>query len=211
MRSPAGLFYAAEDADSEGGEGLFYLWRMQQLEEVLGKEDAAWFGDICNVSPHGHDLDEASGMQTGRNILYRGATAPSDMERFEAVRLKLLEARSRRVRPFRDEKILTDWNGLMIAALAMGGRILNEPEYRDAAATAARLILADMRRQDGRLLHCRYADNREIAATLDDYAFLVWGLIELYEASMDASFLESALELQRCMQHDFADEAGAIS
>ena len=208
LSSPEGLFYAAEDADSEGGEGLFYLWERRELDELLGKPEAAWLSALFDVRPGGNFEEEAGGGFNGRNILCQAATDSVDATRWESARRKLLAAREERARPFRDEKILADWNGLMIAALAMGGRLLARPEYVDMATAAARRLLAGLRQPDGRLLHCRYGGGEVVAATLDDYAFLVWGLIELYQASQDASFLKEALALQQRMQAEFGDAAG---
>ena len=208
LTSPEGLFYAAEDADSEGEEGLFYLWERGELDELLGEPGAAWLSAHFDVRQGGNYEEEAGGGFTGRNILYQAATDSLDAARWESARKKLLAAREQRVRPFRDEKILTDWNGLMIAALAMGGRFMAEPRYIEAAARAARRLLAERRAADGRLLHCRYADGNEVVAMLDDYAFLVWGLIELYQASQDAFFLKEARALQQLMQAEFGDRAG---
>ena len=127
-------------------------------------------------------------------------------ERIEKIRTKLFAAREKRVHPYKDDKILTDWNGLMIAALAKAAQALGlalsdqdnqgDQDYSLAARRAADFILAKMRRPDGRLLH-RYRDGPGIEANLDDYSFMIWGLIELYEAVFDAEYLQAALDLTR--------------
>ncbi|MDX8403493.1 MAG: thioredoxin domain-containing protein [Mariprofundaceae bacterium] len=216
MTSPKGLFYSAEDADSEGEEGLFYLWTVDELEHALGKKGAALIGQVFNVENSGNFLDEASGKKSGRNIFYRdtdwdGLAKKAGLNRdelekqIESARQRLFKLREERVHPFKDEKVLVDWNGLMIAALAMGGRILNEPAYTEAAEKAAKLILDKMRQKDGRLLHRWNSGDAGIAATLDDYAFFVWGLIELYQAGFDSSVLNASIELNSIMMKEFED------
>ena len=218
LAAPEGGFFCAEDADSEGEEGRFYTWTLDELRAALGAEEAAFAADIFHATEAGNYRDEASGRATGRNILYRGESdeetarrlgVPLDAfrARLERVRRGLFAARQRRVRPHRDEKVLTDWNGLMIAALARAGRALGEPAYVDAAERAARFVRERLSRPHGRLLH-RYADGEAaVPAFLDDYAFLAWGLIELYEAAFDASHLEAALALKDEILAHFEDRA----
>lgn len=216
MTSPEGLFYSAEDADSEGEEGLFYLWTVDELEQALGKKDAALIGQVFNVERSGNFLDEVSGKKSSRNIFYRDAdwnklTKKTGLNRdelnrrIESARQRLFKLREGRIHPFKDEKALVDWNGLMIAALAMGGRLLNEPAYTEAADKAAMHILDKMRLKDGRLLHRWNRGDVGIAGTLDDYAFFVWGLMELYQAGLDSSVLNAALELNSIMMKEFED------
>jgi uncharacterized protein YyaL (SSP411 family) len=128
-----------------------------------------------------------------------------------AARDKLFEVRERRIHPHKDDKVLTDWNGLMIAALARGAQVLEETEYADAAARAAGFVLDRMRTPDGRLLH-RYRDGEaKITAHLDDYAFLIWGLIELYEATFEVPYLKTALELNgHMLDHFWDDHSGGL-
>jgi uncharacterized protein YyaL (SSP411 family) len=124
------------------------------------------------------------------------------------VREKLLASREQRVRPLRDDKVLTDWNGLMIAALARGGRVLDEPGYGEAAAGAAGVVLTRMRDDEGRLFH-RYREGESaIPGLLDDYAFFTWGLLELYEATFDVSYLREALDLTDLLLTHFRDPEG---
>jgi uncharacterized protein YyaL (SSP411 family) len=217
MASPEGAFYAAEDADSEGVEGKFYLWTESELREVLADEEAALIIDVFNVEAEGNFAD-ATGEPGGANVLYmdrdlsevaaeRGVAEDVLRTRLEAAREKLFRARERRVRPARDDKILADWNGLMVAALAQGARAFDEPAYAEAGARAAAFILANMRDGDGRLYHRHRDGEAGVAGFLDDYAFLTWGLLELYEATFDVAFLKVALELAAATVALFRDGA----
>jgi uncharacterized protein YyaL (SSP411 family) len=216
MTDPGGGFYAAEDADSEGVEGKFYLWTKNEILDLLGEEDGNRFARIFDVKEAGNVRDEAAGEKTGSNILrmrrslaVRAAelAIPEDeLRRFiESARRKLFAARQQRVHPQKDDKILTDWNGLMVAALAKAARAFDSSEYLEAAERAASFVLSRLRRPDGRLLH-RYRDGEAgIAATADDYAFLIWGLRELYETSFDVGYLTTALDLQKDMLLHYLD------
>ena len=217
MTAPEGGFYSAEDADSEGEEGKFYLWTEDEIREILGKEDADLINMVFNVEKGGNFSEEATGRNAQRNILYLKASLTESAsllnmdeqeleKRIEASREKLFSARERRVHAHKDDKILTDWNGLMIAALAKGASAFNEPEYAEAAKQAADFILKTMRKADGRLLHRYRGGDAGIQANLDDYAFLVWGLIELYEATFNVSYLQTALKLNNDMIRQFWDD-----
>ena len=217
MTDQKGGFYSAEDADSEGVEGKFYVWTEDEIRKVLKGEEADLIINVFNVKKSGNFSDEASGENTGANILhlektltevaFKNKTSVDELkERVETARQKLFTARNKRIHPHKDDKILTDWNGLMIAALAKGAQVCNEPEYADAAKRAADFILTDMRRQDGRILH-RYRDGHAaILANVDDYAFLIWGLLELYETVFDVHYLQTALDLNNEMIKYFWDE-----
>ena len=220
MTAPEGGFCSAEDADSEGEEGKFYLWTQEEVRQALGNnEEADFVARVFNIEKDGNFAEQATGRRSGVNILHLRKTLgelafdlnPSQQDlqtHLEAIRQKLFAYREKRVHPMKDDKILTDWNGLMIAALAKGAQAFDEPEYTEAACRAADFILGNMRKPDGRLLH-RYRDGQAgVEANLDDYAFLVWGLIELYEAIFDARHLEVALELTRDMVRHFWDEDG---
>jgi len=216
MTSPEGAFYSAEDADSEGEEGKFYVWTWDAFETVLGKETAAFWKSILNLKKEGNFSEEVSGRLTGGNILHM--TRPLDamvsdvdmdlprlLHRWKEVRSKLFEHRKQRIYPLKDDKILTDWNGLMIAALAMGGRILNNTEYINAAKKGAAFILARMTKENGHLYH-RYRNGKAgINAHADDYAFLTMGLLELYRATFDVSYARQAIILQEQMISYFWD------
>jgi uncharacterized protein YyaL (SSP411 family) len=219
MRSPEGGFFSAEDADSEGVEGKFYLWTEQEIRTILPPDEAELIVRAFHVKRDGNFREEASGKILGANILYTGkslADMASEMnlpveeieKKIDSARHRLFQVRERRVHPRKDDKILTDWNGLMIAALARGAQVFREKAYSDAAEEALDFILKRMRRPDGRLLH-RYRDGEaSIAAHLDDYAFLVWGLIETYEATFHARFLKTALELNTDMILHYWDQKG---
>jgi len=211
MQAPEGGFYSADDADSEGEEGRFYVWRMQQLIDVLGEKDAAFAAHVYGVQADGNVHDEATGKKTGVNVLHMAHPPGSAKEsaHLESIRLKLLAARDKRVHPFRDDKVLTDWNGLMIAALSIAGRALNEPAYSAAASRAADFLLNSMRKDDGTLLHRWRLGEAGLAAHLDDYAFFIWGLIDLYQSSFDTRYLASALSLNDTMQQQFSAPGGA--
>jgi hypothetical protein len=219
MTSPEGGFYSAEDADSEGEEGKFYLWTLAEIENVLSREEADLAAAVFTTKKNGNFVDEATGRETGKNILVLKkplAAIASDMaiplevliRRLESARAQLFAARTKRVHPHRDDKILTDWNGLMIAALAKAAQAFDEPRYADAARRSADFILANMIDAKGRLCH-RYRDGEAaVTAFLDDYAFLCWGLIELYEATFESSYLQRALDLNAAMLKWFWDQEG---
>jgi uncharacterized protein YyaL (SSP411 family) len=213
MTDPAGGFYSAQDADSGGEEGRFYLWTPAELEAVLGKDDAALFASAFDVTPAGN-------FEGHRSILHRVADDATLAERFHtdaaavtarlrAARSKLLAARGQRERPRCDEKVLAAWNGLMIGALAQAAQVLDEPRYRAAAAKAAEFILAHQRR-DGALLRRWAGGEAAVPALLSDYAFLVHGLLDLYEATFDLRWLTTARDLGQEMVTRFVDPAGGF-
>jgi uncharacterized protein YyaL (SSP411 family) len=222
MRAPIGAFYSAEDADSEGEEGKFYLWTEEQIRRVLSPDEADLIIKVFNVGKEGNFHEEATGGRSGRNILHlrRGLQEiASDLkipeQRLRAhlgsAREKLFAAREKRIHPHKDDKVLADWNGLMIAALAKGARVLDEPGYAKAAKGASDFILHHMRNPNGRLLH-RYRDGQPaLPANVDDYAFLIWGMIELYETTFEVRFLQRALELNDdLVKHFWDEEAGGL-
>jgi len=216
MMSPEGGFYSAEDADSEGEEGKFYLWTVNEIKKVLSSKDAGVAIKIFNIKPEGNFLDESTKKTTGSNILYqsvpvekRASQLNITIEDFskltEKIRQNLFGIREGRVRPFLDDKILTSWNGLMIAALAKASLALNKPEYLKTAQKAA-FFITNVLTEEGRLLH-RFRDGESsVQGFLDDYAFLIWGLIELYDASLDAQFLKLSVELNETLLEHFWDE-----
>ncbi|HDR15385.1 MAG TPA: thioredoxin domain-containing protein [Desulfobacteraceae bacterium] len=214
MQSPEGGFYSAEDADSEGVEGKFYLWTEEELRRILSAEEAQFIIQAFNVKEQGNFAEEATKKTTGANILYPGrlpAQITSEFsvqdtgELLNAARKKLFEAREKRIHPHKDDKILTDWNGLMIAALARGARVLEDERYAHAALNAAGFILERMRTPEGRLLHRYREGDADIMANLDDYAFFIWGLLELYAATFDAVHLKTALNLSEILLAHYWD------
>ena len=217
MTASEGGFYSAEDADSEGKEGKFYLWTQEEIRRALGNEELDFVARVFNIEKDGNFVEQTTGRKSGDNILHLGkalAEFASDLnlsqqdlqENLEAIRQTLFAHREKRIHPMKDDKILTDWNGLMIAALAKGAQAFDEPEYAEAACRAADFILGNMSKPDGRIWH-RYRDGQAgVEANLDDYAFLAWGLIELYEATFNTRYLEAALKLTDNMVGHFWDE-----
>ncbi|RLL52687.1 thioredoxin domain-containing protein [Mariprofundus sp. EBB-1] len=206
MRHTNGAFYAAEDADSEGEEGKFYLWNSVEINTLLGKRAAA-FMQAYGVEKNGNFNDETKRKKNGENILHQSGTI--DLERFAADRKRLMDARDQRIRPFLDDKILTDWNGLTIAALSITGRILNEPHYIEAASKSADFILKHLHK-DGVLKHRWRKGQAAIHGQLEDYSSMVWGLTELYEASLEPRWLASALSLNKTMLQRFKGKDGGF-
>jgi uncharacterized protein YyaL (SSP411 family) len=219
MKSTSGGFFSAEDADSEGEEGKYYLWSLDEIREVLGEKEVTLAAAVFRVEEGGNFVDPMTGENTNRNILHMGEP-PAELgprlgisegslrQRLAAVRLRLFSARESRVRPAKDNKILADWNGLMIAALAKASWAFGDGAYLKAARNAANFILRSMRTPEGKLLHRHREGSSGITAHLDDYAFMIWGLIECYEASFDVTFLREALKLQEMMTQHFWDREG---
>ncbi|HEY7153964.1 MAG TPA: thioredoxin domain-containing protein, partial [Gemmataceae bacterium] len=210
MTSPDGPFYSTLDADSEGEEGKFYVWTAAEIEQVLGREDAELFAAVYGVEPEGN-------WEHGQNILHRVKTfaqyarlngmSEADLRsRLDACRRKLFEVRSHRVWPGRDDKALTSWNGLMIGALAQAAQVLERPDYAETAGRAADFILTRMRTKDGRLLRTWSAGSEpKLNAYLEDYSFLLDGLVSLYEATFAPRWIEAALDLTEVMIDQFWD------
>lgn len=209
MTAPHGGFYSAEDADSEGEEGLFYVWTPDEVRNVLGQ-------DMGNLFCHFYDISAAGNFE-GRNIphITRSLEAFAGQVGMEVDAVgkalkesgqKLFAVREKRIHPLKDDKILTSWNSLMIAALAKGYQVLQEPAYIRAASEAIDFILGTLRSDSGTLFR-RYR-NGHVAydGYLDDYAFLIWGLLEVYESTFDIRYFEEALQLQRKMLELFGDE-----
>ncbi|MBI2979255.1 MAG: thioredoxin domain-containing protein [Chloroflexi bacterium] len=217
MTSPEGGFYSAEDADSEGEEGKYYLWTLEEIKRVLALDQANMFIKVFNIRENGNFTDEVADGKPGRNIPHLtrpveeiasdfSMTVPELRERWESMRRVLLACRDKRVHPHKDDKILTDWNGLMVSALAKGARVFNEPRYADAAERAVDFVLNNMLAPDGRLLH-RYRDGEAaLPAHLDDYAFLIQGMLELYETTFKVSYLKRAIEFNNQMIKHFWDD-----
>ena len=219
LLDPGGAFHSAEDADSEGEEGLFYVWTMDELVEVLGAQDAHLVALAYGADDEGNFREEATGVQTERNILHRPLDQrerllrenldPDEvLKRMPALLEKLMAVRVDRVRPFLDDKVLTDWNGLMIAALASGAKAFDAPRYRDAAARAADFVLMNLVREDGRLVKRWRAGDADHDAMLEDHAFLAWGLVELYEATGEVRWLREAQRIADLALEHFWDEDG---
>jgi hypothetical protein len=217
MKARSGGFCSAEDADSEAEEGKFYFWTQDEIRRLLGPAEAKLVIKAFEVDKAGNFVEPQTEERTGRNILHMkkpardlasslGISEDALRQRLSAARLSLFSARDRRVRPYKDDKILTDWNGLMIAALAKAAQVFGDKVYLTAAQNAVKFIVDNMREVDGRLFHRHREGESAITANLDDYAFLIWGLIECYEASFDASFLKMALRLQADLTKHFWDK-----
>jgi uncharacterized protein len=221
LRHPDGAYYAAEDADSEGEEGTFYLWTLAEFERLFPTADVEWLRVLLSVRLEGN-FGDAHGGAAGANILYLhedfpAAAARQEMpeadlrRRWEDTRRVLLDVRQERPRPHRDDKVLADWNGLMIAALAKAGAALGEPGWIAAAAQAADFILGRLGDGDGRLRHSWRDGASTAPGQAMDYAAMGWGLIELYEAGGEARRLRQALELTETLRAHFEDaEAGGF-
>jgi len=217
LTSSEGGFYSAEDADSEGEEGKYYFWTPAEILEILGEEDGKQYSKAFNVEAGGNFAEQATGKLTGASIPYlKNVQAQladglgvdeSDRDKFIGeAQARLLQVRNRRVHPSKDDKILTDWNGLMIASLAKGAVVLNEPKFAGIAAKAADFLLDKMILPNGDLQH-RYRNGEAgIIGKLDDYSFLVYGLIELHQATFDIKYLSRAIEINDRMLEKFRDD-----
>jgi hypothetical protein len=208
MTDPGGGFHAGEDADSEGREGAFYIWREDEIREILGEPDAEVFCDYYGVTGAGNFEQGESILHVAGSIdeiAVKLKTSPEEVgARLALARERLLERRNKRPRPHRDDKIITSWNGLMISALAKGGAVLGEERYVQAAARAGAFTLESLR-VDGRLMRYWRAGRVVEKAFLDDYAMLILGLIDLYEATFDSRWLGEARLLAEQMIDLFAD------
>ncbi len=212
MKSAEGGFCSSEDADSEGSEGKFYLWTVDEFRSVLG-QDAELFLKVFG-------LDETSGVgDSGGHVLEMrrrprewahelGVSEGEFVSRLESARSKLRAARDLRVRPKRDDKVLCDWNGLVLVALAKASRALGRYEYALEGESLADFLLSRMKGSDGHLIHARRGE-MTVPATLDDYAFVIWGLLELYESTFETRLLKASLSLAREMVSMFWDETSS--
>ena len=209
MTSPEGGFYSAQDADSEGEEGKFFVWTAEEIEEILGEEEAELLGQSYGVTPAGNFEGK-----TILNLKYTvadvaqqaGAAVETVAERLAAARQRLFAVREERVKPERDDKVLTEWNGLMIHALAEVGVVLGREDALDAAKKSADFVLAEMSQENGFLFRS-YKDGRaRFNAYLEDYAAFARGLVALYEATFELRWLAEAVRLTKIMQSQFADE-----
>jgi uncharacterized protein YyaL (SSP411 family) len=198
MTSPEGGLYSATDADSEGEEGRFFVWEEAELRRLLGA-DADRFVAFYGVTPGGNF--------EGRNIPWVPRPDEAEWEALAPARATLYEARAKRPAPLRDEKVLAGWNGLALSALAFGGRVLGEPRHVAAAERAAAFVLEHLVK-DGRLQRTWVAGAAGVPAFLDDHAFVVQGLVDLYEATFELRWLEAALQLAEQAEALFGDPQG---
>jgi len=217
LMSPEGAFYSAEDADSEGEEGKFYTWKKSEIEDALEGEMASIFMQVYNVHDEGNFDNESTREKTGLNILHLKqsvdiATELTNLSREELsslldkARTNLFIRRERRVRPSLDDKILTDWNGFMIAAMAKATVAIGDEKHIEVAEKALWFILETMLDEKQGLYH-RYKDGDvAIGAFLDDYAYLIWALLEMYEATFKPEYLVQAKNLTDDLMKNFWDE-----
>ncbi len=216
LSAPEGAFYSAEDADSEGEEGRYYLWELEEIKSVLNG-DSDLIVKIFGIEEEGNWIDQMHGGKNGTNILHLKKDlketalelnlSEKELEqKVETARGKLFEQREKRIHPFKDDKILTDWNGLMISSLARASRIFGEIEYLVAAERAMNFILGKMKSENGKLLHRFRRGEAGAPAHIDDYSFIISALIDLYEASFKMEYLKIAFELNKVMIKHFWDE-----
>lgn len=209
MTSSEGGFFSAEDADSEGIEGKFYLWEYNEIINILGGEDGRFFCNYYNITLEGN-FEKKNIPNLISADLYEIEDDKILKNKLNILRDKLFQEREKRIHPHKDDKILTSWNGLMIAALSYGGRVFKNKNYIEAAKRAVEFILNNLVREDGRLL-ARYRDGEAAyLGYLEDYTFLIWGLIEIYESTLEDVYLSKALELNSEMLRLFSDEKGGF-
>ena len=219
MMSEEGGFYSAEDADSEGEEGKYYLWTEKELKDILDKDEFVFVKKYFNIETEGnlYKKGQPGEIFGNRNIFYKGLQEQtraditkeivvSDTGKWEKIREKLYGIRAKRIPPDKDRKILTDWNGLIIAALAKAAQVLEDEDFLEVAKKAADFIFRRLEDSSNHLLH-RYSEGyAAIPGFLDDYAFLIWGLLELYKATFSNEYLQKALDLNKVLFLDFWDE-----
>lgn len=200
MTAPEGGFYSAQDADSQGEEGKYYVFSRAEILDRLGEKEGSAFCDAYDISPRGN----FEGYSIP-NLLYNFSF--EDMsERFESQRKTLLTYRAERMSLHKDDKVLTAWNGMMIAAFANAGSVFGQRRYLDAAVNAEKFITEKLVKRDGRL-KVRYREQEAAGdGYLDDYAYYVWGLLELYETTKKVGYLQKAIDLNTVILNDFSDE-----
>ena len=224
MTAPEGGFFSAQDADSQDPfdstkkrEGAYFVWKKSEIDAIFPEKEAGIVEYFYGIEEKGNALSDPHHEFEGQNVLYRAHPSEETASRFKITaddvgkiildaNQKLLQFRSRRPTPHLDDKVLTDWNGLMISAFSFASRVLDEPRYKKAAENAAKFIDKNLKDKDGRLLH-RYRDGEAaISATLNDYAFLAEGYLGLYEATFDERWLKEALALTESMLSLFWDK-----
>lgn len=209
LRSPEGAFYSSLDADSEGQEGKYYVWKPEQVFEALGEEDGRWFNELFGITAignfeHGTSVPALSSTPESLAVKYR----MSEQEfwgKIEPLKKKLFEARERRVRPGRDEKVLTSWNCLMISSFAHGYKIIKDERYLTIARDAANFVLRTLC-PNGRVLRSWGRDKARFNGYLDDYACLIQALLDLVSVDFQQTWLDRAVEITDSMIQHFWDE-----
>jgi uncharacterized protein YyaL (SSP411 family) len=211
MTSPEGGFYSTQDADSEGHEGKFFVWTLEEVSSLLGERASDVFARAYDITPSGN-FEGKNIPNLKRPMADVAAELQISMDELksslEQSRKKLFEARERRIKPDRDEKVITAWNGLMLASFAEAGVVLNRPDYLNIARSNARFVLDNLR-SDGLLLRTHKAGVSKFNAYLEDYAFFIEGLTTLYETTGEIAWLNEALALADKMIDEFWDETNA--
>ena len=211
MTPPAGGFFAAQDADSGGEEGTFYVWNPRSLGDTVGRDAAPVVAAHFGVTPQGNFENRETVLSVVKTVPELAADFGRTGEEIDAIlqdaRKTMYDVRAKRVWPGTDDKLLSDWTALAISAFALAGRVLNEPRYEAAARAAADRILANATR-DGRLLHRQKAGNADIPGFASDYAFFIEALLDLYEATFETRYFTEAVRLQRVFDAEFEDPRG---
>jgi len=209
LKNSEGAYCTGEDADSEGIEGKYYVWDLEEIRNLLSPDLFNLAQTTFNLEGWGNYLDEATRRRTGNNILYRSVgDSLTDNEDFTEISSQLLEHRSQRIRPLLDDKVLTDWNGLMITALSRCGMVLGDSELIHRAEKCMQFIREFMMPESGRLLHRWRAGEAGISGFLDDYAYMIMGLLALYEATDKEEYCTLALTFTRTVLDNFRSEKG---
>ncbi len=210
MTTEEGAFCSAEDADSEGVEGKFYVWETEEIYNIL-EEGSHSILDLYNINENSNFDDESTGQNTGKNILHLDQNNEQELINLFSLEQKLIDerralynAREKRVHPHKDDKVLTDWNGLMIAALARAAFVFEEDKYLQLAENAVHFI-KDKLKGDNYLLHRYREGDSAIKGTIDDYAFFTWGLLELYQTTFKIEYLNFSMELNNYILENFWD------
>jgi len=220
MKSDSGAFFSAEDADSEGEEGLFYIWSEGELKEVLKSDEFYFFKHLYNIEPQGNFLEETTKQENGKNIIY----LKDELEKFSSIfsleenlikeeskriKSKLKNYRNKRKRPILDDKILTDWNSMVISSLSKISRLKNNHQSLDTAIRCNEFIEKNMI-NNGDLNHCYRNNVSSINGTLDDYSFYSKALIDLYESTLDPNYLIKAYKISERMIFYFWDHKNGL-
>ncbi|MCX7876815.1 MAG: thioredoxin domain-containing protein [Melioribacteraceae bacterium] len=218
MRSKDNAYFSAEDADSEGEEGKYYLWTYDEIKNLLNEFEFNLAVKIFNVDKDGNYLDEITHTKNGKNILHLKYTLEELAQQLEIpynqfiniyneIINKLKTSRQNRIHPFKDDKILTDWNSLLISAFSIAGRIFGDNDLINYAENIFQFINKNLLNKNYELLHCYRNNKSQINATLDDYSFLIWGLIELHQSTFNKIYLEHAINLANVTIENYYDES----
>lgn len=206
-----GGFYSTQDADSEGVEGKFFVWEPNDVEDIIGEENAEIFCEYYDITPQGNfEGENIPHVQTPPDIFARKLRMdPEELEALLAdAKQKLFEEREKRIKPGLDDKILTSWNGLMIRGMAMGYQLTGKPEYLEACEKSAEFVLTTLSQDNGLLLRTYRDGKSHLNAYLEDYSYFIAGLIALYEANFEPKWLTEAERLANIMIDQFGDDAG---